>query len=79
MPLGERLHALLQRLSLRVKIFFGLAVVVVALAVVFSEGLMAVAMLQGDDWASRMVDDIVRNQTGVRSRLAQGGSRLTAR
>lgn len=55
-----------QRLSARVRWFGALVVVVVALAVVFSEGLMTNAMLGGDAWATRMVDDIVQGQTGVR-------------
>ncbi|GJE87179.1 hypothetical protein PsYK624_032620 [Phanerochaete sordida] len=64
-PLRARLRGVWRQTSLRVKIFYGLALLVVALAVVFSEGLMAVAMSQSDDWASQMVDDVVNNQTGI--------------
>jgi hypothetical protein len=54
-----------RRLSLQVKWFAAAVVVVVALAVIFSEGLMASAGTKGDDWATKMVDSVVNNQTGV--------------
>lgn len=47
------------------KIFGAIVIGVIALALIFSEGLMAVAMADGDAWASKMVDEIVQNQTGV--------------
>lgn len=65
-PLSFNPRTWWQRLSARVRWFGALVVVVVALAVVFSEGLMTNAMLGGDAWATRMVDDIVQGQTGVR-------------
>ena len=48
------------------KIFGAIVLGVIVLALIFGEGLMAVAMADGDVWATKMVDDIVRNQTGVR-------------
>ena len=54
------------RMSRRVKWFSGAVVLVVLLAVVFSEGLMYSAGTRADAWATRMVDSMVNNQTGVR-------------
>ena len=54
-------------MSRRSRWFLGLVVFVASLAVVFSEGLMAVAKRSGDDeWATHLVDNAVQgNNTGV--------------
>lgn len=55
---------------------YGVIVIgVIALAVIFSEGLMAVAMADGDAWATKMVDEIVHNQTGVSTLAFMRGTR----
>ena len=55
-----------RRISRRVKWFTATVVLVVSLAVVFSEGLMFAASFRNDAWATKMVDEIVKDQTGVR-------------
>lgn len=65
-PFRGRALAIWSHVSIRTKIFCAVALLVVVLAIIFSEGLMAVAMQDDDNWATKMVDNIVHNQTGVR-------------
>ena len=57
--------AFCQNASKRTKWFSAVTVLVTALAIVFSEGLMADASLKDDAWATQMVDSIVKGQPGV--------------